>query len=249
MADPQKMLAKVRDLLNLADNAGATEAEGETAARMAQILMARHGITEEAVRQAAAADGHAPKAAPIDSELWGSWRARPTWVGRLAVACCQVNGCFVYWDSAYNPNAGRRHYALRVCGTAADREMTLTLLALLKEQVERSSRRCAQGMGRTYVNNFRLGMVGRLHTRLKDAHAQAEREARTETTGAALVIVDRAILARREAAALAKAWITNNGTKLRSRSTREQSDARARAHGAHEGDKATLRHDRVGGGS
>jgi hypothetical protein len=246
--DTKNIIEKIRALLNLAQDAGATEAEGETAARMAQLMMAKHGIAEEAVRQAAAAEGHAPRQAPIDSTLHGYWKARPTWVGGLMASCGKANGCYVYWNQQWDPNNRRYFYALRVCGKAEDRQLTLALFELLQEQVNCFTRRECQGRGRTYANNFRLGMVERLRQRLFEALKQAEQEAEQEAQGAALVLVKNAISVRRESTSMAKQWVKDQlGVQLRKRRTYSRHDQGAHAHGYSEGGKATLNHDRMGG--
>jgi len=244
--DQKSIIEKIKALLTLAEDAGATDSEGETAARMAQLLMSKYGIAEEAVRQAAAAEGHAPKAAPIESERHGKWRSRPTWVGQLMSAVATHNGCYVYWEHVWSDDAMRFLYALRVCGTEHNRELAIALFSLLQEQVERFTKRSCKGKGRTYANNFRLGMVTRLNERLREAAKQAEQEARQEATGSALVLVDKAILARREACNLARKWVQSNGVTLRSHKTYSQRDAEARQHGYREGNKATLHNDRMG---
>lgn len=246
--DTKNIIEKIRALLNLSEDAGASEAEGETAARMAQLLMAKHGIAEEAVRQAAAAEGHAPRKAPIASTQHGSWKARPTWVGQLMTSCAKVNGCYVYWEHQWEPNKRHYIYTLRVCGADQDRELTLALFTLLEAQVNTYTRRECKGRGRTYGNNFRHGMVGRLRDRLAEALQQAEDEAKAETTGAALVLVSNAITVRREASKLAKQWVKDSlGVKLSTRRTSSRHDRGAREHGYSEGGKATLKHDRMGG--
>jgi hypothetical protein len=245
--DTQKIIEKVRALLNLSEDAGASEAEGETAARMAQLMMAKYGIAQEAVRQAATAEGHAPPKAPIDSVLWGGWKVRTSWLGQLMTASCNVNGCYVYWQHVWDADQARYNYKLRVCGTEHDRQLAIALFELLQEQVNRFTRKECKGLGRTYANNFRHGMVGRLRDRLAEALQQAEQEAKSEVSGSALVLVKTAIVARRESSSLAKGWVKDSlGVKLRSRRTHSRHDSDARSHGYREGDNATLKHDRMG---
>jgi flagellin-specific chaperone FliS len=245
--DAEKIAKRIADLFALAGDGGASAHEAEAATRAAQALMAKHRITEAAVRAAAAAEGGAVRPEPVNCTRHGEHKSKVTWLGQLMMACGRANGCTIYWDAQWSTGQGRYLYSLTVVGAESDRQLTIMLYDLLVEQINRSTRRECRGEGRTVANNFRLGMIDRIGRRLHQANQQAEREAIEEASGAALVLVKSAITERKQAIDRARGWLAEQGVILRQKRSYNRQDADARARGFVEGGRVTLKHDRVAG--
>jgi hypothetical protein len=238
------IIEKIKALLNLADNSGASSEEAETAARLAQVLMSKHSITAAAVAEARKAEGFAPPPAPNGYATVDCWTKRPVWVGSLGQHCAKANGCYVYW------HWGAEGHELRLCGPDDDRRMAEQLMHLLIAQVNRCARREGKGRGRTYANSYRRGMVQRLGERLTEALREAEKDAKQLAQGepgAALVLVSKAIVTRREQPKQVKLWVEQQVGKLTTRrASRSRYNNDGWQAGRAAGDRATLGHDRVG---
>lgn len=236
----ENILSKITALLALAENPGASSEEAETAARIAQILMARHQIDAAAVAEARRAEGLHDAPLPIDTAVVGTYKARPAWLGALVATVAKVNGCFAHWCWI------RGAYELRVAGPEDDRRLAEQLILLLVAQVERCTRTHAKGKGRTYANSFRHGMVQRLGERLRDAQREAAEAARRESTGSALVFVGHALARRDAQPALVAKWVESQLGKLEAApSHKVRYDAGAWAEGRKHGNAAALAHDRM----
>jgi hypothetical protein len=89
-----KTIDRIRKLLALANNSGATESEADSARRMADALMEAAGVTESDIP-----DGEADPAATVRAENRG--RAPARWSRTLAHAVSLVLGCRVYTRKGY----------------------------------------------------------------------------------------------------------------------------------------------------
>jgi hypothetical protein len=208
---------KIANLLRLAESDNPHEAE--LAAKRAQELMSRHHITEAMLSEHGGID-EAPEDAVIDE-----WGKAITWKGQLAQGIAKVNGGTVYYGS----RRGKR--TLHVVATPGDRAVIEYLYAHVAGEVERFSRREGRGRGRTWANNFRLGMVARINERLLKARQATEEAMRGEASAAsstALVRVNDAIAKVNARRGAAERWADVN---LKLRAARSYA---ARDHGAYE---------------
>ncbi len=243
----ESIIEKIKGLLRLAGDGGATAAEAETAAAVAQKLITQHRIRPEALRDEPT-EGSAEDTRPIDTQSIGSFSKRPTWAGILARSVAETNGCYVYWAQVWVEGKGRM-FNLICVGAEEDRFICEALLHMLMAQVDAAVKREGKGMGRTWANNFRIGMVQRIGERLRRSKNEATAQAREEAAkqgGTAIVALNRAIEVHGNAARRAEEWTRAGGTKLSKRSTRYASNAFARKRGREAGEKATLNHDRFG---
>ena len=103
-----KALERIKKLLRLARDPGASPAEAESAFLQAQRIMAENGFEDGAV-----IDTAAPEEAILDEDV--SVRRRDFWRGRLAVVISKNFRCKTYW--AGHPDGG---YAMHFLGRRGD---------------------------------------------------------------------------------------------------------------------------------
>jgi hypothetical protein len=184
--DQAALLGKVRKLLTLAGDKGATEGEASNAAAAAQRLIEQHrldtALLDEAPDEAPQADEPIEDAVdPLDT-----LNSRVAWRGSLASGIARANGCKMYW------HGGRE---IKVIGAPTRVAAVRTLYAWLSREVDRLGRDAARGQGRAWGHAWRVGCAARLGERLAEAARAgvAEAKARAVGDGVALVRVERAL--------------------------------------------------------
>ena len=175
-------LDRVQKLLNRTTANGCTEAEATVAAGQAQKLMLKHNIealdldTEEDEEIRTWED-------PLDVM---PNRLKHTWRGQLAMVICRHNGSTVFWGWAgWKPK-------LTIAGRASDVTTTRYLYNFVVREMERMVQDY-RGNGRTWLNNWRLGVVDGIAVSLREARRAARSEYASET-GTALIVVDQALV-------------------------------------------------------
>lgn len=212
---PRDVLAKVRKLLTLAGDRGATEAEAANAASAAQRLIEQHRL-DDALRDADGDGRQAEASAPLDEGPVGLdphpidvQKKIVAWKGVLVGGIAKANGCKHYWDAG----------AIRIVGSPSRVATVRTLYGWLSREVDRLGSEAAQGRGRSYGHAWRVGCATRLAERIREAAEAGRIAARDEARqrGVALARVETA-LARtdsRLARQAAEAW-TRQHLNLRS---------------------------------
>ncbi len=188
-----KILERVRKLLALADSSNVNEAGN--AAKQAQLLMSKHSISEAVVSVAADADEDEDLEVDVLHQIHG--KVLPTWKGRLGVVLCEVNQCHCFRSE------NQQGKMLRIIGRPGDAETVRYLFSYIASEIDKLALRESEargGAGRTWCNNFRLGAVAEVNSRLREADAEAQAAMKQEAdagdtmgSGTALVVVNSAI--------------------------------------------------------
>lgn len=185
-----KITARIRDLLKLASSDNVHEAGN--AAAQAQALMSKYAITEAMVDVGADAD---ELEEVIEVGLLHKHDAQnmPSWKRTLCTVMCKVNQCHGY-------SFGNE---LRIIGRPGDATTVRYLFSYVSREINRLADVEAElrgSPGRTWKNNFRLGAVQEVNSRLREAfkgvRAQMKQDAdRGDTmgTGTALACVNDAL--------------------------------------------------------
>lgn len=183
-----KILDRVRKLLELAHN-NPNVNEAANAAAAAQELMTRHAIGEAML---------APVADTIEEQieadlLYAQGKKHATWRGILAVAMAEVNQCKVFVTGG----------DLHIIGRPSDAATVRWLFTYVVREIERLCKEEAGwrgNPGRVWCNNFKIGAVESVNTRLREAAAAARAAMRREAgasdtmgTGSAIVLVNNAL--------------------------------------------------------
>lgn len=166
------IIETIARLLRLAEGQGATPAEAANAAAHAARLMAANRI-ERADVDAHGHDSTPTTAEPIRTEadpLYIGAQAA-VWIGQLAAGIALTQNCRVYWSRR---NGLQR---LVIIGRASDVAVTRYLFSYTRREIDRlCDEAVAQYLienGRTPRNNFRMGAVQEVCSRLQDAQREA----------------------------------------------------------------------------
>lgn len=159
---------------------------------------------------------------PLDNKT-GTWR------GRLAVILANQNQC-----KAYQPS-GR----LCLVGRPSDVQTVRYFYSWLTNEIDKLTAKECAGNGRTYINNFRLGVVETVSMKLKAQREETYKTMRQETevngNGMALMRLNMSIARIEQRAGEVEKW-TKDNMKLRARSSgRVRFDSGAREHGRQAG--------------
>ena len=184
MTDRENILNKIKNMLELAANAG-TEHEAALAASMAHKFMEKHNLCMEEVSEFSVDDTEIREEAVHESGRLATWK-----MNLLHRGVAPVFNCRVLISSGY------RKRTLKLVGTKDDMAVARVTYNYLVHAVERLSKRHARGCGRSYINSYKLGAVATICSRLK-AQARENREEVQQyatKTGTALAVVKDANL-------------------------------------------------------
>jgi hypothetical protein len=191
MTTIDQVIDRVRKLLALSTSSNPHEAA--SAAARAQEILDRYELDRAMIETSPELDEGEQE--PVeDTRLGGDLplfedKALPTWKSCLAREIAEANGCKVY------ASGQRGEKAVAMIGRRSDMQKVRYLFGYLVTEVDRLARRDGKGMGRTWINSYRLGAVCTIKKALWEARATMKAEARAEAQGdsVALVRVDRAL--------------------------------------------------------
>lgn len=152
MAD-ERILHKIKALLEKTVDHGCSEEEAKVAAGMAATLMAKHGIEAREVQDQSTKQG-------IDSSVTkvGVDKGRMLWLAELAAAVGKVCFCLAIRNSTEG--------TMRFVGTPDEVEACKHLFSFLAVQITFISAEKAAGKGKVYGDQFALGCAMRVAQRL-----------------------------------------------------------------------------------
>jgi hypothetical protein len=186
MPSPPSALARVRKLLALATSPNPHEAA--LAAARAQALIEAHRLQAWLDAERQQEEDPDPIVDARDEPLELGRRLRK-WKVVLASMLAEANGC-----TAYTLERGREQ-AIVLVGRGRDRAAVIELWGWLVKRIEWLSATHGAGRDRQWHEAFRIGVVDAIAERLR----QGNEEARAGLDGAALVVVEPARAAHREA--------------------------------------------------
>lgn len=200
------ILAKVQKLLRLSTSSNANEAA--LAAAKAQELIDKHQLAAALLALDSAEPTKGLDDEPIiDFEKAGAPLDAPKrldrWRCSLASVIARQNGCRIYFSGN----------EIALVGRPSDAETVRYLYGYLSREVERLTSEQGQGMGRTWRNNFRLGVVDAIQSKLYEQRRAFESEARKQArdeSSTALMRVDRALATIDKRGESVKDWMKSN---------------------------------------
>ena len=223
----KEAIGKAAKLLRLAESSNPHEAA--LAAQRAQELFERYEID----RAALVMDGTSLESeeeiedfthrAPLDSVS-----TIPRWKAHLASAVSRSNGCRIYMHHGIG---------IGLVGRPSDADKVRYLYAYLSREVERLVSRDGNGCGRTWRNNYRLGVVDTVAAKLKEANEATASAIRVEAAANPMVLarMEMAIAIVEARGQHVDVWMERN-LRLRTRSEAgARSDYSGRAAGRQAG--------------
>jgi hypothetical protein len=224
----EEAIAKAVKLLRLAQSDNPNEAA--LAAARAQDIMTRYKLT------GLSADLDTTKAEP-DEPIVNCYepieaKQGSTWIVRLIVALAEANQCKPY----------KMHSATHVVGRPSDVETVRYLYSWLKLEVNRLATVHGRGYTAVWKNNFRLGVVDTIVTKIRESKkATAAAVVAEAANPGAIVLVQNALAKLEQRSAAVEKWMQDN-MKMRQgrRYSGGQSDHGARAAGQKAGESINL---------
>lgn len=257
----EEAIARAVKLLRLARSDNPNEAA--SAAAKAQEIIDRYKLGSLSIDQPSGVPD-APdepvrdlKAAPLETPTL----TIPSWKFRLASAIARSNQCQIYYNRVVLKPSLRNGFALAIVGRPSDAETVRYLYDWLRREVDRLTERDGAGLGKTWRNNFRFGVIDTIRTKLEETSAQTQSDVRAEAFAhggeSAIVRVNTAIAKIQERAKGTEAFV--KGMKLTSTGSRNGSyDQSARNAGQIAGREISIGgakrglgagHKAIGGGS
>lgn len=234
-------IQKALKLLKLAGSCYPEEAA--LAAQRAQEILDRYEISSAMLQEAGEAptepeeeivnfQGHA---APVD--IMGqnlSW-----WAVYLAGHLAKVNACCIFLGYVFGD---KRRRTIEIIGRPSDVEKVRYLYQYLCREVDRLADRDGRGCGKTWRNQFRMGVVATIGGKLAQAQQQVQSEMRGECQGnaQALVRLDRAIARLSDKQATTEQWVKAHMKFKNARGSAARTDYGAYQRGRKAGEEVAV---------
>ena len=178
--------SKIAKLLALSTN-NPSHHEAEAALRLALRLMEKHAISEADVKGLST------------QEISSSFIDTPpaTWRVNLATALSNLHGCYSY----YTPRRG-----ITVAGSKTSRDAVIHDFHFLSTVINHLTLRNSVGLGRSYAESFRRGMVSKISDEISSALSAARAESQAAGASTTALTVTTSAISR------AKEWVTQATT-------------------------------------
>lgn len=158
------------------------------------------------------------------------------WRVTLASALAKANQSRIYTSGT----------AIKIVGRPSDAETIRYMYQYLVSEIERLTKIHARGNGKTWANNFRLGIVDEIGDRLRKQREETLEKMKAEAvgmstgqTGMALVRLDKALAKMEQRGEDVQSWMDKN-LKLRTTYARARTDYGAREAGRQAGKSIQL---------
>ena len=234
--DMDKILNRVRKMMALANDAGASEGERDNALRMAHATLAKYNLS---MSQAEATSGKDDGKRVEDKDLTTS---DMPWVIRTAAAVGKLYFCKYFYIRIRGKGRAINCFVGREANVTTAREMAQYVIRSIQSEANRVQRERFED-GR-WNRDFCKGAADRVYERCEEIRLNAERASQdAKTPGTSLVL---ASVYKTEMAANDK-WLADQGVKLGKAKGRERGAGwDAHAAGRDFGGKVSL-HNQVGG--
>jgi len=210
-----RIIDKIRKLLNLANNDAATEGERDNALRMAYNLIAKHNLDMSDIK-----DQPEEQRQDFAEVFYG----RP-WARQVCSGIAKLFFCSYYYGRTGSSNLAKHHFVGRISNSVTATELAMFLVASIKREAGKQAR--AQGLGADWRRSFCLGASSRLLSRIHDLRKEKEVETSKGSTGTSLVLADY----YRVESDLNEGFIKSTGVNLVVRSDRSKGSTSQRAFG------------------
>lgn len=172
-----KIIDKVRKLINLANNAGASEGERDNATRMAHALLAKHNL-DMSVLEAETGTVASDRKHDISKFQSSPWRR--------TVAHAMAN--LFFCEYAYMKGTNQHIFVGRKDNIITAQEMTMFVMKAIAKAGSAYGR---ENGGNKHRNNFLRGAADKVSARAWDIKRASQKQESTPSgTGTALVLAD-----------------------------------------------------------
>lgn len=229
MSDTNKILERVKKMVALGNDAGATEAERETALRMAYNLLAKYNLSMADLPEDQSNEARERQDVVISADRWAR---------SLAQAVAKLFFCRYFYSSTGTSGKDKHCFVGRQSNVITSRYMSEFLIKSVKREATSRYKSPTTPQGRSFC----VGTVDSIRKRVEEM-IKTETES---TPGTALVLVS---LHEREADANQR-WLDNTGLSLTKAKARADNSLRAGAfYEGREYGKTVSLNQQVSGGS
>lgn len=188
----EKLLQKVKNLLNITTEAGATEGEALNAFAAAQKIISRHHLDIADINRVS------KEKIKIDHLIiYPTGKSRIMWKEKILLTLVNINNCYCVVRKTKPTNH-------TIFGPSENLKIIEELFNLICSQVEFYSKEYP-GKGKAQFNEFKLGCATKINQRLRQTEAQIKKEyllekGQTEETSTALVFLNTQMIDIKKAA-------------------------------------------------
>lgn len=223
----EKLLQRVKNLLNITTESGASEGEALNAFAAAQKLISRHHLDIADINKISK-----EKVVITHIVIFPTGKSRIMWKEKILVTLVNVNNCYCVVRDRKPTNH-------TIFGPEENLKIIQDLYDLICSQVEYFSKEYP-GKGKAQFNEFKLGCATRINQRLRESNQQTKKEyllekGETEETSTALVFLNAQLV---EIEKFGKNHFNGNVTKLKQRVPNIKTSAYA--DGIKQGNKVIL---------
>lgn len=208
MSDTNKILERVKKMVALGNDAGATEAERETALRMAYNLLAKYNLSMADLPEDQSNEARERQDVVISADRWAR---------SLAQAVAKLFFCRYFYSQTGTSGKDKHCFVGRQSNVITARYMSEFLIKSVKREATSRYKSPTTPQGRSFC----VGTVDSIRKRVEEM-IKSETES---TPGTALVLVS---LHEREADANQR-WLDNTGLSLTKAKARADNSLRAGA--------------------
>ena len=220
----ERIIDKIRKLLNLANNGAATEGERDNALRMAYALIAKHNLDLEEIQRHGSEEGR--------TDTGEQFYGRP-WATSVCHTVASLFFCEYYFCRTGIRDTLDHHFVGKVSNSFTATELSMFLVASIKREGWKRARDAEHGA--EYRRSFCQGAAATLRRRAiaratlrKRADELRQTQENTgKSTGTSLVVADYYT----QESNANNNWLATQGVKLKESTPREHSASNYDAYG------------------
>lgn len=206
-----KLLEKAAKLFRMANQSQSPE-EAAVAAGKLQEFLTKYELDESVIQiKAGKSDNEIIDNEPIidygsvGDPLDNSGKSLIMWKASLSMLLAKYNSCKIY----------RIKGSLHIIGRPSDVATMRYLYEFLVSEVERLRGLQLAGHGKTWYNNFKMGVVDAIGEKLKESRENAFKDLRENSESTSLIVINKAIELVKEKDRRLQGWVAQN-KRLRS---------------------------------
>ena len=179
-----KVLNRVRKMMNLANDAAATEGERDNALRMAHATLAKYNLS----MSQAEATGAKPEEAREGA--YTAPKNMHPWERTVAHAIARLFFCNYFYVKSSGGHSHYKHCFIgRTSNTFTAQQMTEFVCSSINKEAMRVAKEQSGKSGGEYWRSFCKGAAAKIHERCREIRANAEKQERTPGTSLVLASV------------------------------------------------------------
>lgn len=189
--DKDRVLARVKKMMALANDAGATEGERDNALRMAHATLAKYNLSM--------AEADAAGLAPVEARMNGTFDMRgiKPWMRTAAAAVANLYFCKFFFSNLQNGSL-RYNFVGKESNVYTAKEMSKYVIDSIWKEGRAAAKAVGETATGTYWRSFCKGAAGRVYQRCEEIRRTAEAVPSTGTSLVLASVYQKELLANAE---------------------------------------------------